>query len=158
MGCAAQFKACADDCLCNKEVVSAIDCVNARGDPTSCFTTALGGGGDGETQPLINCLLQAGGDCNCGGMTTEPPDASTCMMTGGGSTMGNGACSSTIQETCGSSEYQAVCACPQGRCVCFGDTTSVIQIDSCPFCPSSLPGSPASLTPEQVFSLCGFPQ
>jgi hypothetical protein len=159
-GCQMQFDACAQDCSCNKAVITAISCVDGGGSPETCFTTALAPGGDSTINALTSCLLQVGGECNCGvgGMTQPPPDASTCAMTGGGSTSGNGACSSTIQETCGSSEYQAVCACPQGRCVCFGDTTTVIQIDSCPYCPSSVPNGPSSLTPEQVFSLCGFPQ
>jgi hypothetical protein len=121
--------------------------------------------GDNAATSLTTCLLQASGDCGCqvnapgGGQDAGiPPPAPTCMMTGGGSTSGNGACSSTIQETCGSTEYQAVCACPQGRCVCFGDTTTVIDIGSCPYCPDSALDSPSTLSPQDVFSMCGFPQ
>lgn len=152
-----QFDACAQDCACNTAVVSAIDCINGGGTPLSCSTPALSPGGGSGITSLTNCLLTVGSECNCGGSMVEPPDASTCVMTGGGSTAGAGACSSTIEETCGGTEYQAVCACPQGRCVCFGDTTTVIPIGGCPYCPNT-PGSSASLSAQQVLSMCGFPQ
>jgi len=111
--------------------------------------------------------LQAGGDCGCqvnspggsgSGSMPSPPPGGPCMMSGSGGTSGNGACSSTIQETCGGTVYQAVCACPRGTCVCFGDTTTVISMNGCPYCPDLSISSPAAMTPQQVLSLCGFPQ
>jgi hypothetical protein len=167
-GCSTALMACAQDCGCNKSIVSALGCVNGGGTPFSCFSPAITAGGDPATSSLASCLLQAGSDCGCQentpgggpGMPPPVPDASAaCMITGGGSTSGDGACSSTIQETCGGTEYQAVCACPQGRCVCFGNTTTtVINIGSCPYCPESTLKSPNALDPNAVLSMCGFPQ
>ena len=65
----------------------------------------------------------------------------------GGGTYGHNECTISYAETCGGSEYQATCACPQSTCACFGSSTQVISFTGCPSCPA----------PAQVYELCGFP-
>jgi hypothetical protein len=80
--------------------------------------------------------------------------ACTPMGTGGGG--GKGQCSSTFQEICGGTIYQASCSCPRGSCVCFGQSTTVVNFTSCPSCPGLDPS--AGPTTADIFELCAFPQ
>jgi hypothetical protein len=168
--CAVPLMECAADCTCNQAIKTALSCVAKGGSAVSCFTPELMG--LTASPALAMCLLQGNGECGACGETdggdtvTMAPDASPagCVPGGNGATAGGGSCSSTITETCGGTVYQAVCACPEARCVCFGDTTTVVPISGCPYCPnafSGVPGEPpepGALTTDQVFSLCGFPR
>lgn len=165
MGCASELNACAADCVCNTTVAQALECVQNGGSSLPCFMPILMGSDD-ALAALTPCLLQASGECNCplGGSTLDagpapaPDDASTaCVVSGGGGTAGSGECSSTVDETCGGADYQVVCSCPRGSCVCFGPTTTVVSFDGCPYCPGLGPGDPGPLSNSQVLDLCGFP-
>jgi hypothetical protein len=170
-GCMAELGACTQDCTCNEEIVKALACVNSGGNVLSCFMQAvtLGqNGGDPALEALIPCLIPAGGECNCtagGGSSSGATSSSSsggedasgeCTHNGGSSSTGNGQCSSTLAEVCGSKNYQVICSCPQGSCVCFGDTTTVVPFSHCPYCPGITSDEPGP-TPEETFAACGFP-
>ena len=154
--CAAQLSACVSDCACSAAVLAAEECADT-GNPNQCFGPLLldNESSDETLSSTANCLTMASLECACG---ETLPDASDpgCTQTGGGGTGGNGECTSTVGETCGGVNYQVVCACPEGSCVCFSQSSStkVVSIDSCPFCP----GGPAGgQSPSDLYDLCGFP-
>jgi hypothetical protein len=119
-----------------------------------CFSVLQSAGGSAASD-LISCLLTAGNQCSC--TSSPPPDASTgCVSNGGSAGGGNSSCTSNYSETCGSTYYSVACSCPQGKCVCFGDTTTVIDYPYCPYCSNF--GGGKGLTESQLYSLCGFPQ
>ena len=139
-GCSSQLAACVADCACNTALAGALACLDRGGGP-ECFTS-LPADGDPSPSALGQCLLFATLECGCGGAPV--PDASTCTLIGSGSgSAGNGECESNFGETCGGTNYQAVCACPEGNCVCFsGVSTHVVSFTGCPYCPGGPgPGS-----------------
>jgi hypothetical protein len=158
-GCPMQLYACAQDCTCNESVVKALECVNGGSAPFDCFTSTIGAGtGDPLLSAFANCLVQAGGDCGCGMTADAGLDASPgCVDTGGGGSFGTGMCNTTLAETCGGASYTAVCSCPRGSCVCFGDTTTIIPLNGCPYCPDGLVTAPGTPTRAEIFAACGFP-
>jgi hypothetical protein len=154
-GCFMELYGCTQDCACNEAIVKALACVEPGAqNATPCFTNAFGSG-DGDTTAFINCLAMTADECSCLG-PPPTPDAGACVVQGGGSSGGTGECTSEFSETCGDTSYKVVCSCPQNQCVCFGDTTTVIQLDSCPYCPG-LGDGPAP-TESDLFAQCGFPQ
>ena len=102
-----------------------------------------------------------GGPSSSGGGLSEagppfvpPPPTNPTAGIGPGCTWMNGVatlspteCIAPLGEMCGDAGYQATCACPQGTCACLGASTSVVSFTGCPNCP----------TPEEAFTLCGFP-
>ena len=158
-GCPIQLDACAQDCTCNEAIVKGLECANAGGSPLNCFSSAIGAGtSDSPLSSFANCLVFAGGDCGCGMTADAGPDASPgCVETGGGGSFGSGGCNVTLSETCGGASYTAVCSCPRGSCVCFGDTTTVIQFNGCPYCPGDPITSQGTPTNADIYAACGFP-
>lgn len=160
-GCPTQLAACARDCNCNASVAQALACIDRGGDVLSCFTSTLGAATDSATSAFTSCLVSAGADCRCStlpGGVAQPDASPACVETGsGGSFSGSAGCSSTLQEVCGSASYQVVCSCPRGTCVCFGDTTTVIAFQGCPYCPGGGITAPGSPTDADMFAACGFP-
>jgi hypothetical protein len=91
-------------------------------------------------------------------LTTGDGAPTACIPIGGGGYGPDGAlgltqeeCSSTFQEMCGGTIYQVSCSCPRASCVCFGQSTTVVDLTGCPACPGLDPG------PTNIFALCGFP-
>jgi hypothetical protein len=99
-------------------------------------------------------MQSAGTECGCGGTTVDSGPG--CVSTSSGSSGGNGQCTSTSSEMCNGKSYTVTCSCPQAKCVCFGDTTTIIDYPDCPYCSNF--GSGPGLTDSQLFSLCNFPQ
>jgi hypothetical protein len=154
-GCATQLTACANDCACNAAVASVEECVD-QGDPNQCLAPLpLGDQSDETLATTSNCLMMASFECSCG---DNLPDASDpgCTQTGGGGSGGNGECSSNFGETCGGVNYQVICACPEGSCVCFSQSSStkVVTFNGCPYCPG---GAAGGQTANDLYDLCGFP-
>lgn len=159
-GCPMQLAACAGDCSCNASVAQAIACIDGGGDILSCFMSALAGTTDSATNAFTSCLVSAGRDCRCStlpGGVPQPDASPACVETGSGGQSGSAGCSSTLQEVCGSASYQVVCSCPRGTCVCFGDATTVISFQGCPYCPGGGITAPGSPTDADMFAACGFP-
>jgi hypothetical protein len=120
-----------------------------------CFSILQSAAGSAASN-LISCLLNASNQCSC--LSSPPPDASTgCVSNSSSGGGGNGSCTSNYSETCGSTSYSVVCSCPQAKCVCFGDTTTVIDYPDCPYCNTFGSGGPG-LTESELYSLCKFPQ
>jgi hypothetical protein len=169
-GCMSLLTGCAADCTCSETIMKALICSDGSGSATSCFVSTLQ-----SQDPLVadvtSCLSQTSGECNCDGSDADassPPEATdagsdtsaACNPGGGGGSTGGGQCSSSAGETCGSTSYQVVCACPQGTCVCFGpsSTPQVVNYSGCPYCPGLGPeSSSADTTQLQMLDLCGFP-
>jgi hypothetical protein len=86
--------------------------------------------------------------------TAHDAASTPCNQTGGGGGGGNGTCTSTFGETCGGTNYQVSCSCPRGSCVCFGQSTTVVNFTGCPSCP----GLGSSFATDDIFALCGFPR
>jgi hypothetical protein len=129
--------------------VKALDCIVSINEVPICFNILAGG--DGTATALAQCLQGTGSNC-CAG------DAGYgCFPGGGGSSAGNGQCSSNTYETCNGIDYTVVCNCPQAKCVCFGNTTTVVDYPYCPYCGSSGPGEMGP-TDSQIISLCAFPR
>ncbi len=155
-GCQAQLAACANDCACNGAVASAEECVDNE-DPSGCFGRLVvdNGSSDETLSATTTCLSMASIECACG---ETLPDASDpgCTQTGGGGSGGNGECTSNLGETCGGVNYQVVCACPEGSCVCFSQSSStkVVSFDGCPYCPGGPAGGQSA---SDLYDLCGFP-
>ncbi len=163
-GCESQLTACNADCTCDSAIAGSFACVSGGGDPIGCFFPALSTGDDPAIIAAANCLIMAGGDCGCqsDAGNASPPDAgndgsAACVMNGGTAGSGNGECTSTLKETCGDTQYQVVCACPQASCACFGPSTQVISFDGCPYCPTPGGGGPGTTTSDDLFTRCGFP-
>jgi hypothetical protein len=117
-----------------------------------CFTRLANAGSNASA--LVSCLASVAGSCSC---LASPPDASAgCVSNGGSAGGGNGQCTSNYSETCGGKYYSVTCSCPQAKCVCFGDTTTIINYSDCPYC-SSFGGGPG-LSESQLYKLCNFPQ
>jgi hypothetical protein len=158
MTCGPQLVACTEDCPCNAAVVRGLSCTNGGMDAVECFTQAFAGG-DAATTSFIGCLAMAGSTCSCPSTGPAEDASSGCVVSGSSSGGGNGDCTSDFAETCGGTTYKAVCSCPQGQCVCFGaSSTTVVSIDSCPYCPGLGVGPLPATSMAQVFSECGFPQ
>ena len=68
------------------------------------------------------------------------------------------ACTGYFIEWCSGFEYSVTCECPQATCACqaiapaYGTpappSTTSVKFAGCPACP----------TPQQMLTLCGFPQ
>jgi hypothetical protein len=156
--CTMQIVGCANDCACNGAIAGALACADSGAPALSCFAPVEARGGVAGTA-LLMCLLKASSACSCMTPTNPPsPPPPACTLTGSGGTNGSGTCTSQFGETCGSTNYQVVCGCPQGTCVCFGDTTTVVKFDGCPSCPAPVATSPGATTSQELFKLCGFPQ
>ena len=166
-GCASQLSACEADCPCHTAVAQALECVSNGGSALPCFMPILSTS-DPALSAFGTCLLQASGECNCslnpgstddaGAPPTSGDDAMACTPSGGGGTTGNGSCSSTVEETCGGNDYQVVCSCPRGSCVCFGpSTTTVVSFDGCPYCPGLGPGTPTPCRTTRCWTSAGSP-
>lgn len=151
--CATQLTACSGDCQCNAAISGALQCASNGGEPVGCITSASGSSND-LAQKTAGCILDTGGACDCLGAAPVPADGG-CVQTGGGSSGGNNQCTADISETCGSTNYQVVCACPQGSCACFGESsTTSISYDGCPTCPGI---GIDSTTMTDLLTRCGFP-
>jgi hypothetical protein len=153
--CAMQLTACSTDCQCNAAIGGALHCAGSGSDAPGCFTSALMNANDDQAQAMAAaCVLNSGAACNCLGPAPTPADGG-CVQTGGGSSGGNGQCTSDFSETCGSRSYQVVCACPQGSCACFGpSSTTAISYAGCPDCPGI---GIDSTTSDDLLTRCGFP-
>jgi hypothetical protein len=150
--CATELMACSGDCQCNAAVAAALECETNGADPVGCIMSSLGN--DQVQNSVANCILNTGAACDCLGAAPVPADGG-CVQTGGGSSGGNGQCTSDFSETCGSTGYQIVCACPQGSCACFGESsTTVISYAGCPTCPGI---GVDSTTMADLLTRCGFP-
>lgn len=127
-----------------------------KGASSGDSTGSASGGGASDGQSSSGGVGLPG--ANPGALPTEDAAPACIPMIGGGGG-GSGVCGGTLEETCGGTDYQVSCACPQGTCACFGpSSTQVISFTGCPACPGS-PGfaAPGALTTDQVFALCGFP-
>ena len=155
-GCEAQLTACAADCTCNADVAQAMECSEDGGPgpgPAGCFMSVLGSMNQAESA-VGGCILQAGADCSCVSGAPPPGDGG-CVPTGGGSSGGNGTCTSEFGESCGGMTYQVVCACPSGSCACFGpSSTTTFSFSGCPYCPGEGVGTTTS---DDLLTQCGFP-
>jgi len=156
--CSAELAACAADCTCSQALATALVCETGGAAPAQCFGPVAMGGGP-ATIPLASCLLSATAGCPCSSGHTSGPsplDAAGCVGGGSGGGAGGGSCMSQVEETCAGTNYQVVCSCPQGTCVCFGSSTKIVAFMGCPYCPMSSVG-PGSLNLQDLFGLCGFP-
>jgi hypothetical protein len=148
---------------------------SSTGEPSSAGSSASGGSIGSPTFSGGSAPLEDGG-FGSSGQGMVPPSAASATPTPGGGTSGpvpcstgggvgtgggtgagggggggagsSGApfCETTGDQTCGGKSYQVTCACPQGTCACFGDTTTVVPFAGCPKCPG----------PSQAFVICGF--
>jgi hypothetical protein len=78
------------------------------------------------------------------------PDAGlvTCNPGGGGGSGGPNSCSIMVTESCSDgNNYQVTCECPASKCQCSGSSGGVVLLTTCPQCPS----------PDEAFTICGFP-
>ena len=162
-GCAAELAACAADCACNSLIAGGLACINAGdGSPASCLAPALSAGNDSALSAVATCLVMVNVNCPCSGAVDAAPASTSddgsaaCVTMGGSAGGGNGSCTSTLGETCGGTNYQVVCACPQGSCACFGPSSHVISFAGCPYCPSP-GGGPGNVSSDELFTRCGFP-
>jgi hypothetical protein len=149
-GCGPQFAACGSDCGCQGALGDEATCVNA-GDARNCLLDGNGSGND-TLNALQLCLAESSNEC-CGTAPTTAPGM--CVQTGSGvgGALGGGGCTTNVAETCSGEDFQVVCSCPEGTCVCFDDMdTRVVNFDSCSTCSSGLGPNPADL-----YTACGFP-
>jgi hypothetical protein len=163
--CLSQLTACAADCECNGIIASALTCTDDGKGVESCFLAAFDSAGDSAESTAAQCLMLGYGACNCAAVTpssardaapaTEQDASMACTSGGGGGGFGGSGCETTWDETCGGTQYDVVCSCPEGSCVCFGSTTHVVNYPGCPYCPN-IPSLGAT-TVAAVFALCGFP-
>jgi hypothetical protein len=148
-GCAKQLAACSCDGACESAMAEDVSCVNGGG-TVGCFAEQPA---DDDALVALNlCVSEASVECSCG--DAPPSTTAACVQIGGGGGGGNGECTSNFGETCGAANYQVVCACPEGTCVCFSGTdTHVVTFDGCPFCP----GGPGLTSGADMYEACGFP-
>jgi hypothetical protein len=149
-GCSTQFAACAADCSCNAAITGDLNCLENNG--SDCLAPAQASDDDSTTAVNL-CIEEASVECGC---LSPTPDASAgCTTTGGSGGGGNGECTSNFGETCGGTNYQVVCACPEASCVCFSgmSATKTVSFSGCPFCP----GGPGPNSGTDLLALCGFP-
>jgi hypothetical protein len=165
--CTTQVAACASECICNQATARALDC--ARGGDRSAFpcfgpgNPPLPGTPPDTLSTVSTCVLNAADSCGCprtfGGLPAA--DASTGCSLGfsSGGLGGGGECAVNYTKTCGSTNYRAVCACPQANCVCYaGATSKVIPFAGCPYCPGIGANAAGPITANDLFVACGFPQ
>ena len=109
-------------------------------------------GSDLTLNALQLCLAESSNEC-CGTAPTTAPGM--CVQTGSGvgGALGGGGCTTNVAETCGGEDFQVVCSCPEGTCVCFDDMDNrVVNFDSCSTCTGGLGPNSADL-----YTACGFP-
>jgi hypothetical protein len=157
MGCSSQLAGCAADCSCHASLLKALTCANTGGVLPVCFLSEAMSNNSQAFNGVTMCVTMASSNCGC-----EPNllglDASLGCSPGGGTNGGNGNCTSDLIELCGGTTYQVVCSCPQARCACFGPSSQFVDFPGCPYCPESNSAtSVGSITADQVFALCGFP-
>src|ERR1019366_591419 len=117
-------------------------------------TMMLDGAASFDASPGSPSSSSSGGS-EAGPLAPPPPPSPTagigpgCTPVNGnsGGTLGQGECTMMYEEACGDASYQTTCACPQGTCACFGASTTVVNFQGCPTCP----------TTAEAFALCGFP-
>jgi hypothetical protein len=123
--------------------------------------SALGGSGDGAITPPMNTGDAILPDQMVDATLPMGTDAGSenCMRWGGGGGGSAQSCTTEYGETCGTTNYQVVCSCPQATCVCFGPTTHVVTFMGCPSCgfPPPADRMTAQAMTAQVLSACGFP-
>jgi hypothetical protein len=80
----------------------------------------------------------------------------TCLMGIGGGTVGSdGSCTSTQSYSCGPSDYEISCSCPQATCQCIVDNQVTFSMAPpsgvCPTCS-------VTTNIDKLAALCSFPQ
>jgi hypothetical protein len=173
-GCQPQLKACRAECPCSDALGKALACLSAGTNAITCFQPPATA--DSAWSAVTSCIVSAGAQCGCpsnldvvpgngvplispsdSGPGTEPSDAasSSCKPTLNGATSGGQQCHSDLTWSCGGAQHEVICGCPQGTCVCFGNSSKVIPYKGCPYCPLG-PGGPGATTPDDLFAQCGF--
>jgi hypothetical protein len=173
-GCASEFARCAADCDCQDSLSNALTCAKTGSALQGCLMSETMSNMSQTLSDLSECVTEANLDCACLSrpINAPAPDASGCFpgsanLGGGGNGANGGGCTSNFVEICAGTVYQVYCSCPRAQCACLGPSTQFVDFPGCPFCPAmaamgpGAPGAPVtptgSITANQVFALCGFP-